>query len=64
MEGRCGFVRSLSRIATLPQNNNIFWPWAHPSFSLGELGTFYLFELPAFLWGTLAKNESKLLEMF
>ena len=26
-----------------------------PSFPLGELGTFALFELPTFLWGTLIK---------
>ena len=26
-------------------------------------GTFALFELPPFLWGTFVKNESKLLEM-
>ena len=39
------------------------WGWARPSFPLGELETFALFELPAFLWGTFIKNESKLLKM-
>ena len=40
-----------------------FRGWAGPSFRLGELGTFALFKLPAILWGTFVKNESKLLEM-
>ena len=32
-------------------------------FPLGELGTFALFKLPAFLWVNFVENESKLLEM-
>ena len=29
--------------------------WTCPSFPLGEIGTFALFKLPMFLWGTFIK---------
>ena len=34
------------------KNGNIFRVWTHPSFLFGDLGTFALFELPMFLYGT------------
>ena len=34
-----------------------FQEWTGPSFPLGELGTFTLFELPAFLWGIFIKMK-------
>ena len=35
----------------------LFWVWTHPSFPLGELGAFALFELPAFMLGTFIKMK-------
>ena len=40
-----------------------FREWTGPSFRFGELGNFALFELPTFLWGTLIKMKSNLLEI-
>ena len=34
-----------------------FQEWTHPSFPLEELGTFALFDVPAFQWGTFVKMK-------
>ena len=41
-----------------------FREWTRLSFSLGELGTFALFELPAFLWGTFIKMKASYLKCY